>query len=110
MTDVSTSDAIDPKSTATYRSLKAVVIILGVLLLLAFILVVVGIGMRMSGHAPGQSNNTGKYELPVGAQIESTQVAGSNLVMTVKAANGTSVYIFSASDGHLIGQIAPKIR
>jgi hypothetical protein len=30
--------------------------------------------------------------------------------MTVKAANGTSVYIFSASDGHLIGQIAPKIR
>lgn len=110
MSDVSTSDAIDPKSTVTYRGLKAAVIILGLLLLLAFVMVVVGIGMRMSGHAPGQSNSEAKFELPVGASIESTQVAGSNLVMTVKTPSGTSVYIFSASDGHLIGQIAPKSR
>jgi hypothetical protein len=108
VSDVSTAEAIDPKSTATYRSLKAVVIILGVLLLLAFVLVVVGIGMRMSGHAPGQSNNGSQFELPAGAQIQSTQVAGSNLVMTVKAPAGTSVYIFSANDGHLIGRIVPK--
>ena len=43
MSDVSTTDDIDPKSTATYRILKAVVIFLGALLLLAFLLVVVGI-------------------------------------------------------------------
>ena len=110
MTDVSTSDAIDPKSTISYRGAKVAVIVLGVLLLLAFVMVVVGIGMRMSGHAPGQSNSMAKFELPAGAKIESTQVAGSNLVMTVKTPDGTSVYIFSASDGHLIGQIAPKSR
>ena len=51
MSDVSTAEAIDPKSTATYRSLKAVVIILGVLLLLAFVLVVVGIGMAWGTDA-----------------------------------------------------------
>lgn len=84
------------------------VIVLGVLLLLAFVMVVVGIAMRMSGHAPGQSNSTAKFELPAGSKIESTEVAGSSLVMTVKSPSGTSVYIFNASDGHLVGQIAPK--
>ena len=108
MSDVTTAEDIDPKSTPTYRILKVVVIVLGVLLLLAFVMVVVGIGMRMSGHAPGQSNTPGKFELPAGAHIESTEVAGSSLVMTVREPSGTSIYIFNASDGRLVTQITPK--
>ncbi|HWA30329.1 MAG TPA: DUF6476 family protein [Rhizomicrobium sp.] len=109
MTDVPTDiPEVDPKSTLSYRSLRAVVIILGVLIVLALVLVVVGIGMRMSGHVPGQSGAAGRYDLPAGAKIESTQVAGNNLVMTVQTPAGESVYIFSASDGHLVGVIAPK--
>lgn len=109
MTDVSTSET-DPKSSASYRSLKAVVIILGVLIGLALLLVVVGVGMRLSGHAPGQPSTNGRFDLPAGSRIQSTQVAGNNLVMTVKTPSGESVYIFSASDGHLVGVIAPKSR
>ena len=110
MSDVSTSDAIDPKSTISYRGAKVAVIVLGVLLLLAFIMVVVGIGMRMSGHAPGQNVAAGQFELPAGSEIEDTQVAGNNLVMTVRTPNGVTVYIFNANDGHLVGRIAPKAQ
>lgn len=78
------------------------------LIALALALVVVGVGMRLSGHAPGQPSANGHYDLPAGSKIESTQVAGNNLVMTVKTASGESVYIFNASDGHLVGVIAPK--
>ena len=84
------------------------VIVLGVLLLLAFIMVVVGIAMRMSGHAPGQNVAAGNYELPAGAKIEHTDVAGSNLVLTVKTRDGEAIYIFNANDGHLVSRIAPK--
>lgn len=84
------------------------VIVLGVLLLLAFIMVVVGIAMRMSGHAPGQNVAAGQFELPAGAKIVHTDVAGSNLVLTVKTPGGDAIYIFNANDGHLVSRIAPK--
>lgn len=109
MTDVSTSRT-DPKSTASYRILKAVVIGLGVLIAVAMGLVVLGIVMRVSGHAPAQSSANRRYDLPAGSKIESTQVAGDSLVVTVKTPSGDSVYIFSATDGHLVGVIAPKAK
>jgi Family of unknown function (DUF6476) len=104
------SAEVDPKSTATYRGLKVAVISLGVLLLLAFLLVVVGIGMRMSGHAPGQSTTPGSYGLPQGAKILSLQVANNRLIMEVQEQDVNRVLIFSTDDGHLIGQIAPQDR
>jgi len=84
------------------------VIVLGILLLLAFIMVVVGIAMRMSGHAPGQNVTAGQFELPAGTKIVHTDVAGSNLVLTVKTHDGDAIYIFNANDGHLVSRIAPK--
>jgi hypothetical protein len=100
--------AVDPKSTATYRGLKVAVITLGVLLLLAFVLVVVGIGMRMSGHAPGQPSGPGRYDLPNGARILSMQVSGNRLIMAVQEKGGNRVLIFSTDDGRLVGQIVPQ--
>jgi len=107
VTDVSTTTDADPKSSATYRGLKAAVIILGALLVLAFALVVVGIGMRMTGHAPGQSSAPGKFELPSGAKITSVNVVQNRLIMAVQTTGGNRIYIFSTDDGHLIGQIQP---
>jgi hypothetical protein len=107
VSDVSTSDDIDPKSTITYRGAKVAVIVLGVLLLLAFLMVVVGIGMRMSGHAPGQNPTASKFELPAGSKILSLQVVQNRLVMAVQMPRGSRVYIFNADNGQLIGQIQP---
>ena len=107
MSDVSTTPDVDPKSTTTYRLLRAAVIILGVLLFLAFLLVVVGIGMRVTGHAPGQSTTPGKFELPSGAKITSVNVVQNRLIMAVQTTSGNRIYIFSTDDGHLIGQIQP---
>jgi hypothetical protein len=99
---------IDPKSTVAYRGLKAAVIILGVLMAIAVVLVVVGIAMRMSGHAPGQSTTAGSYSLPGGSKILSLQVAGNRMIMAVQEPGGNRVLIFSTDDGHLIGQIIPE--
>jgi hypothetical protein len=104
----STLTADDPKSSPTYRGLKAAVIILGALLVLAFVMVVVGIGMRMSGHAPGQQvPPPGNYRLPAGSHILTFQIAQSRLVMEAQTPEGNRVFIFSTDDGHLIGEIAP---
>ncbi|HEY5338617.1 MAG TPA: DUF6476 family protein [Rhizomicrobium sp.] len=112
MTEVSETTMpadVDPKSTLSYRSLKAVVIVLGALIVLALILVVVGIGMRMSGHAPGQAAvSAGSYGLPAGSKILSMQVATNRLIMEVQEPDGTRVLIFSTDDGHLVGQITPQ--
>jgi hypothetical protein len=109
MSDATLSaDAGDPKSSATYRGAKAAVILLSVLLALAFVLVVVGIAMRMTGHTPGQSSAPGRYALPGGSKILSLQVAQNRLIMAVQTPTGNRVYIFSTDDGHEIGQIAPQ--
>lgn len=107
MTDISAVPAEDPKNSATYRGLKAAVIILGVLLALAFVMVLAGIAMRMSGHAPGQQVVTGHYALPPGSHILTMQTAGNRLVMEVSTREGNRVFIFSTDDAHLIGEIAP---
>jgi hypothetical protein len=103
----STLPAEDMKSSPTYRGLKAAVIILGALLVLAFVMVVVGIAMRMSGHAPGQQAVVGHYALPVGSHILTMQTSGNRLVMEVATRDGNRVFIFSTDDAHLIGEIAP---
>jgi len=107
VTDISAAPAEDPKNSATYRGLKAAVIILGILLTLAFVMVVVGIAMRMSGHAPGQQVITGRYALPAGSHILTMQASGNRLVMEVSTREGNRLFIFSTDDAHLIGEIAP---
>lgn len=98
----------DPKSDPTYRGLKAAVIILGALLVLAFVMVVVGIGMRMTGHAPGQNITPGKYALPGGSKILSLQIAQNRLIMAVQTPGGSHVYIFDTDNARLVGEIAPQ--
>lgn len=111
MTDTSTDlPAADPQSTLSYRSLKAVVIFLGVLIVLALVLVVFGVGRNLAGHKTGPAPEAATYALPAGSKILSLSVAGTNLVLAVQTPHGNRVYIFSTSDGHLIGQIAPAAQ
>ena len=50
MTDMSDVPAVDPKNTDSYRMLRAVVIGLGVLIIIAVVLLVVGLATRLGGH------------------------------------------------------------
>jgi hypothetical protein len=109
MTDMSDVPAVDPKSTDSYRMLRAVVIGLGVLIVIAIVLLVIGLATRLGGHGAGaQSANEGAYALPAGTKILSMQVASNRLIMEVDEKGTDRVLIFDTDDGHLVGQIIPR--
>jgi hypothetical protein len=110
MSDVS-SGTVDPKSTDSYRMMKAVVIGLGVLIVIAVVLLVVGLATRLSGHGTAtQSANAGAFLLPPGAKILTMQIANNRLIMEVQEKGVDRVLIFNTDDGHLVGQIAPQAQ
>jgi hypothetical protein len=110
MTDMSEApaDTVDPKSTDSYRMLRAVVIGLGVLIVIAVGLLVVGLATRFGGHgAANPSANPDAFILPPGAKIVSMQVANNRLILDVQEKGADHVLIFDTDDGHLVGQIVP---
>ena len=100
--------ADDPKATTTYRVLKAVVIILGVLIVLAFGALIVGAAMKMAGHhgavAPSVSAQL-VSSLPAGARIISLQTSGDRVVVGVHTPDGDEVDIFDSETGKPVARI-----
>jgi len=104
--------AEDPKATTTYRVLKAVVIILGILIVLAFSALVVGVAVKVSGrhggtHPPAPAPQT-DATLPLGAKITSTQRLGNRLIIVFHDADGDGVEIVDIDTARPIGVIAPR--
>jgi len=98
----------DPKSAPTYRVLKAVVIGLGVLIVLALGALVVGIAKKMSGPAAAP---VAAADLPVVAmlppdtRILSMQASGDRLALLVHTGAGDEVDIVDLRSGKLVAQI-----
>lgn len=114
MSETVTANPEDIKNSASYRSLKAVVIFLGALIVVAFALLVVGLVMRFSGKGhSGAAGGESAIELPSGAAIVSSDVQGDRLILRTKSATGDEVYIVDTSNGRLVGHVvaaAPKPR
>lgn len=104
----------DVKNTATYRSLKAVVIFLGALIVVAFVLLVVGLVMRFSGKGRAvQTAGESTIELPAGTNIVTSTVEGDRLILRTKSPAGDEIYIVDTSSGRLVGHVMtapPKVR
>jgi hypothetical protein len=99
----------DVKNTATYRGLKAVVILLGVLIVIAFALLVVGALTRFHAKsAPNAAALENTIVLPAGGQIVSSEVQSDRLILRVKAQKGESIYIIDTGTGHLVGRVQTK--
>lgn len=112
MADISDVPAVDPKTTDSYRMLRAVVIGLGVLIVIAIVLLVIGLTTRLGGHGKSgtAATDVSGYTLPAGAKIRSMQVANNRLIMDVEEDGVDRVMIFNTDDGHLVGQIVPQGR
>jgi len=96
----------DVKNTATYRGLKAVVILLGALIIIAFGLLVVGALTRFHAKsAPNAAALENTIALPAGAEIVSSEVQSDRLILRVRAQGGDSIYIIDTGNGHLVGRI-----
>jgi hypothetical protein len=102
----------DPNTIAapSNRGLKAIVIILGILIVLAFAALVVGFVSRLSGHGGGgSSSGTTQVLLPPGSKILQVQVTtNSRIVMAVQTPAGSEVDIFDTDTGRQVGRIKPE--
>jgi hypothetical protein len=101
----------DPNTTApNNRGLKAIVIILGVLIVLAFAALVVGFFSRLSGHSGGGTvGDATQVLLPPGSKIIQVQLTTTNrIVMAVQTPAGNEVDIFDTDTGRLISRIKPE--
>ena len=113
MSDLSSTTVApeDVKNTASYRGLKAVVILLGALIIIAFGLLVVGALTRFHAKsAPNESALENTSALPAGAAIVSSEVQTDRLILRVKAQGGESIYIIDTGTGHLVGRVQTQGR
>jgi len=86
--------------------LKAVVIGLGVLIVIAFVLLVVGMVTKFNGHPASTSAEAGtRYVLPTGAKIVEMQTQPGRVILRVRSAAGEEVDIIDTQDGHLISRV-----
>ncbi len=86
--------------------LKAVVIGLGVLIVIALVFLVVGVMTKFNGHAASTSAQAGtRYVLPTGAKIVDMQTQPGRVILRVRSAAGEEVDIIDTQDGHLVSQV-----
>lgn len=103
MTAPATSD--DPRAAATYRATKAVVIILGVLIVIALIALVVGVGFKLAGRHGGRGAEAATATLPPGAKITAIETSGNRLILGLHTGEGDEVDIVDTDSGHLVARI-----
>ena len=98
------SDISPAAEASSARMLKAVVIGLGVLIVIALAFVVVGIARKFSGSAvpaPGAA----VFALPPGARIVEMQSEPNRLILRVRGETGEEIDIVDTDDGHLVARI-----
>jgi flagellar basal body-associated protein FliL len=102
----------DPKAAPNYRALRAIVIILGVLIVLAFLALVWGFITRLGGHsnsgAVSATDRAPDYFMPVGSKIVQIQTNANRVIIAAQTPDGAEVDIFDANDGRLINRIRVK--
>jgi hypothetical protein len=83
------------------------VIGLGVLIVIAFGALVVGMVAKMGGHtapAPAPAAS-GAFALPPGGRIVEMQSQPGRLILRVRTAEGEEVDILDTDDGHLVARV-----
>lgn len=89
-----------------YRFLLAAVILLGVLIVLALGVLVVGLSMRLGGHGPSHVDaSTAQFTLAAGARVVSSDVSGDRLVLRLKGSFGDEVDIIDTQTGRLVAKL-----
>jgi hypothetical protein len=90
----------------TYRGLKAAVIILGALILLAFGALVAGLILGGGPRTPAR-NAPYQVALPAaaGSRIGEARIDGNRLLLRLDGANGSELVVMDAPSGRVIGRV-----
>jgi hypothetical protein len=94
-----------------YKLVRAIVIILGGLILLAFIALIWGFIAKLTGHDPSAQAQAPDFVLPAGSKIVNVQIAAnSRMVLLVQTPTGGEIEIFDTDSGKLVGRIRGPIK
>ena len=89
-----------------YPFLLAAVILLGVLIVIALGVLVVGLSMRLGGHGSSRGDSaSAQFTLAPGARVVSTDVSGDRLVLRLKGSFGDEIDIIDLETGHLVAKL-----
>lgn len=100
--------------TASQRRLKAIVIVLGVLIVLAFGALVVGFLIKL-GHGkaavtPASTPFQSSVALAPGQSVASTELKDNRLLVRLKGPQGEEVVIVDAATGRELGRVHLKLQ
>ncbi len=94
------------------RSLKILVVVLGVLIVFALGVLAYGLATRVGRLAtPGDTPAFGEtdVDLPAGASVEETRIGNGRLVLRIRHADGQqSLMVFDLDTGRLLGTVRLK--
>lgn len=90
---------------AAYRFLVAAVILLGVLIVIALGMMVVGLSMRFGGRGSSHDDAApAQFTLAPGARVVSTDVSGDRLMLHLKGSFGDEIDIIDTETGRLVAR------
>lgn len=100
MSDISTAG-----SKSSQFLLKAVVIGLGALIVIALGFVVTGMVSKFAARPPATAAAPGSFALPRGAKIVDIRSEPNRLILHLRTEAGEEVDIVDTTDGHLVARI-----
>ena len=94
------------KQSLAYRALPVAVILLGILIVIALAVFVVGLATKFGGHAHAPAAPAvAQFTLAPGARIASVDVSGDRLVLRLKGPAGDEVDVIDTETGRLVAKI-----
>jgi hypothetical protein len=108
-----TAPANDPRNTASYRAARNLAIGLGVLMVLAFLVVVVTLVTRVLGHGSAASGSPGSPsidQLPAGSRITDMKVDSGHVVLRIHTDQGEEVRIIDDASGRVVSRIVAPAK
>ena len=102
----------DPTNTTAYRVAKTATIVLGVLIMLAFLALVIGFILKLTGHRTSVETPVEApqmYQLRTGAKITDMKVDSGHVILSIKTDQGQEIEIIDEESGRVVTRIvAPK--
>jgi hypothetical protein len=97
--------AFPEKSTIAYRGALAAVILLGVLIVIALGMLIVGLVTRFGGGHKAAAPAFAQFTLAPGNRIMSVDVANDRLVLRMRGPAGDEIDIIDTETGRLVAKI-----
>jgi hypothetical protein len=99
-----TGPQVDVKQTAAYRGLKAAVIILGVLIVLALGVLVARLFIKLGGHKAA-SDAAASYVPPPDARLITMEVSNDRLILHLRSGVSDEIDIVDTQSGRLVARL-----